>query len=50
MNSSEGFQNYVFHLSIDRTAMKTQHFADIWKATLPAFALSNYTPMFEIDW
>ena len=49
MNSSEGFQNYVFHLSIDRTAMKTQHFADIWKAALAPFALSYYTSMFEID-
>ena len=37
-------QSYVFHLSIERVEMKTQHFANIWKAALVPFASSNYTP------
>ena len=32
------FQSYVFHLSIERAAMKTQHFANIRKEALAPFA------------
>ena len=42
INSSEGaFQSYVFHLSIERAAMKTQCFVNIWKAFLAPFAPSS---------
>ena len=46
INRSEGaFQSYVFHLSIERAAMKTQRIVNIWKAFLAPFAPpSNYAP------
>ena len=40
----KAFQSYVFHLSIERAAMKTQHFTNIWKAALASFAPSNCAP------
>ena len=41
----KAFQGYVFHLSFERAAIKTQHFANIWKAALAPLAHSNYAPV-----
>ena len=38
----KAFQSYFFYF--ENAAMKTQHFANIWKTTLAPFAPSNYAP------
>ena len=41
----KAFQSHVFQFSIERAAMKTQHFANICKAALAPFTLPpNYAP------
>ena len=42
----KAFQSYVSHFCIERAAMKTQHFANIWKTTLALLFASNYAPGF----
>ena len=42
---SKACQIYVFQLSIERAAMKAQHFANIWEAALAPFAPPLTTPL-----